>query len=135
MSYGGGAALQEAVYARLIADPALDALVDGAVHDAVPSGTEPDLYVLIGSEQVRDRSDRSGSGAEHRFRVSVISDATGFKAAKQAAAAVSVALEDAPLALDAGRLVGLWFYRAETRRHAQGAGRRIDLTFVARIEG
>ena len=132
MSYAGSAALQEAVYARLIDDPALDALVDGAVHDAVPSGTEPELYVLIGSEQVRDRSDRSGPGAEHRFKVSVISDAAAFLAALNPVA--SLALEDAPLALNEGRLVGLWFYRAETRRHAQGAGRRIDLTFIARIE-
>ena len=43
-------------------------------------------------EEVRDASDRSGDGAEHRLVVSVISDATGFLEAKTVAVAVSEAL-------------------------------------------
>ena len=41
---------------------------------------------------------------------------------------------DAPLLLDRGRLVGLRFLKAQARRLDQGAARRIDLRFVARVE-
>ncbi|SEK72665.1 Protein of unknown function [Roseovarius nanhaiticus] len=131
MSYGGSAALQSAVYGQLMGDPDLSALVGGAIYDAPPAGTLPPLYVTLGPEDVRDRSDATGGGAWHRFTVSVMSDAAGFAAAKAAAAAVSDALSDAELSLDRGHLAGLHFYRARARR--DGALRRIDLTFRARI--
>ncbi|MFA7432296.1 MAG: DUF3168 domain-containing protein [Gemmobacter sp.] len=132
MSYGAAAALQAAVYQRLMASEALGALVGAAVYDAVPPPEAPGTFVLIGPEEARDASDRSGGGAEHRFVVSVVSDAAGFRAAKAAAAAVSDALVGAELLLLRGRLVGLWFQRAAARR--VGGGRRIDLTFRARVE-
>lgn len=134
MSYAVAPALQAAVYDRLMQDSALQALVGGAIHDAPPPGTPPGTFVLIGPEEVRDRSDRSGGGAEHRLTLSVISDAAGFQLAKSVAAAVSDALIDAPLTLSRGRLVGLWFQRAQARRTEQGQGRRIDLIFHARVE-
>jgi hypothetical protein len=90
--------------------------------------------VLIGPEVVTDQSDKSGAGAEHRFDISVISDATGFLSAKIIAAAVSDALLDANLALGSGTLVSLRFQRAVARRIDQGDVRRIDLSFRARIE-
>lgn len=131
MSYGGSAALQAAVYGRLIGDADLSALVGGAIYDAPPAGTLPALYVTLGPEDVRDRSDATSGGAWHRFTVSVISDAAGFAAAKEAAAAVSDALTDAELSLDRGHLTGLHFNRARARR--DGALRRIDLSFRARL--
>jgi hypothetical protein len=134
MSYGVAAALQQAVYQHLVQDATLMALVGGAIHDAVPPGTAPGTFVLLGPEEVRDLSDVSGGGAEHSFTVSVISDAAGFQAAKTAAAAVSDALVDAPLVLARGRLVGLGFLRAVARRADPGNRRRIDLIFRARIE-
>lgn len=91
-------------------------------------------FVLIGSEEVRDLSDASGSGAEHRFTVSVISEAAGFNAAKDMAVAISDALNTAALELSRGRLVGLWFQRATARRRDDGRVRRIDMTFRARVE-
>lgn len=129
MSYGAAAALQAAVFQRLVA------LLPGvAVHDALPPGAGSGTFVLLGPEEVLDASDGTGRGAEHRFVVSVISDATGFLAAKEVAVAVSDALVDAPLMLDRGRLVGLRFLKAQARRLDQGAARRIDLRFVARVE-
>lgn len=129
MSYGVAAALQAAVFQRLVG------LLPGvAVHDALPPGAGSGTFVLLGPEEVLDASDGTGRGAEHRFVVSVISDATGFLAAKEVAVAVSDALVDAPLALDRGRLVGLRFLKAQARRLDQGAARRIDLRFVARVE-
>ena len=133
MSYGAAAALQAAVYQRLAGDGALAALVGDAIYDAAPAGALPALYVSLGPEDVRDRSDKTGAGAQHRFTVSVISDAAGFHAAKQAAAAVSDALTGAGLTLARGRLVGLYFDRARARRSGPGT-RRIDLRFHARVD-
>lgn len=132
MSYGMAAALQAALFARL---SHVDALADWPVLDAPPRGKGEASFVLIGPEDVIDRSDKTGSGAEHRFTVSVISDAAGFQAAKAAAVAISDALGEGVLALDRGRMVGLWFQRAVARRLDEGRQRRIDLTFRARLEG
>ncbi|MEY2956808.1 MAG: hypothetical protein RL123_1536 [Pseudomonadota bacterium] len=133
MSYRAAAALQQAVYARLRGDGALGALVGEAIYDAVPPGATPELYVVLGPEVALDASDASGPGAEHRLTVSVVST-TGFAPAKAAAAAVSEALEGAEMVLGRGRLVGIWFRRADARRREQGTMRRIDLSFRARVE-
>lgn len=131
MSYAGAAALQAAVFQRLSDCPALSGL---AVFDAQPVGGASGTFVLIGPEEVRDASDRTGAGAEHRVTVSVISDAAGFLAAKTAAVAVSDALAEAEMELSRGRLVRMQFQRAVARRLEDGDVRRIDLTFRARIE-
>ncbi|MCU9838096.1 DUF3168 domain-containing protein [Ruegeria sp. WL0004] len=135
MSYGMAAALQAAVYQHLLADPGVAALVGTDIYDALPAGTVPPTYVLLGPEEARDASDRESGGAEHRFTVSVMSEAAGFAGTKAVAAAVSDALENAALALARGRLVGLWFERASARRTGTGgAVRQIDLRFRARVE-
>lgn len=134
MSYGVSAALQGAVFQHLSADPDLAALVGTAIYDALPSGTLPSLYVSLGPETVRDMSDKTGSGAEHEFIVSVVTDAAGFQAAKSVAAAINDALVDADLMLTRGRLVALNFYRATAKREGTGLVRRIDLKFRARVE-
>ncbi len=134
MSYGMAAALQAAIWQHLSNDPGLAALVGGAIHDAAPQGAVPDLYVVLGPEEARERGDATAPGAEHRVTVTVVSAGAGFLAAKQAAGAVSDALESAALVLDRGRLVSLNFLRARARRSADGQRRRIDLTFRARVD-
>ncbi|MCV2864630.1 DUF3168 domain-containing protein [Defluviimonas sp. WL0075] len=134
MSYAMAAALQTAVYARLAGDGALGALVPGAIYDAAPPGTAAGTYISLGPEDARDASDQVGRGAFHEFVVSVVTDAAGFQTAKLVAAAVSDALDGAPLVLSRGRLVGLWFLRARARRVEEADVRRIDLTFRARVE-
>jgi Protein of unknown function (DUF3168) len=131
MSFAGSAALQSAVYQRLSAATALASV---PIHDALPPGTGTGTFVLIGPEEVRDASDKSGAGAEHRFVVSVISDGSGFLAAKQVAVDVSDALVGATLVLSRGRLVHLVFQRATVRRIDEGEIRRVDLVFLARLE-
>lgn len=131
MSYQAAAALQAAVFARLSGFPALAGV---SIVDAMPPGTAPGSFVLIGPEQVVDQSDKTGGGAEHRFEVAVISDASGFVSAKTLAGAVSEALVDAGLTLTTGSLVSIGFLRATARRLDGGALRRIDMTFRARIE-
>lgn len=131
MSYAMSAPLQAAVYQHIAADGAVQALVGSDVFDAAPAGTLPSLYVLMGGEKVREAG--QDDAAWHDFNVSVITDGPGFHAAKEVAGAVSDALVDAPLTLSRGRLVGLWFRKADAKR-VSGGLRRIDMTFRARVE-
>lgn len=135
MSYLNGAEVQAAIHARLIADAGVSAAVGDAVFDEMPEGAAAGTYVALGEEQVRDRSDASGPGAEHRLTVAVVSDAPGFALAKAAAAAVVAALADTPLEIGTARTVGLWFDRARAYRLRNGQGRRIDLRFRLRVDG
>ena len=131
MSYGVAAALQAAIYGRLTAFAALTGV---PVYDAVPSGGGTGTFVLIGPEDVADQSDKTGGGAEHRLMISVISDASGFLAAKNVGVAVSDALVDASLTLTRGVLISLLFVKATARRIDEGDTRRIDMTFRARVQ-
>ena len=135
MSYTSAAALQTALFSHLRADAELAALVGDAIHDAPPPGSPAGTHVVLGPEEVRDRSDSSGPGAEHAVIVSLLSDATGFLAAKTAAARVCDLIAGAELTRGQGRLVGLWFERATARRLDGGRIQRIDLRFRARVEG
>jgi len=130
MSYGAAPALQQAVFQRLTGFPALAAV---AIYDAVPPSATG-TFVLIGPEEARDQSDKSGAGAEHQLVISVITDATGFLSIKTTASDISDALIDAPLMLARGTLVNLMFLRASARRIEEGEIRRIDLTFRARVQ-
>jgi hypothetical protein len=85
----------------------------------------------LGPEKVRDISDQLVSAAEHEFIVSVVTDHTGFSAAKAAAGAVCDALAGAQMTLSRGTLTALNFHRAEAAR--SGDQRRIDLKFKARV--
>jgi hypothetical protein len=134
MSYAASAALQTAVFEALQADAALAGLIGTALYDAVPEGTLPPLYALLGDEEVRDASDGSGGGAAHRFTVSVVTTQPGFQAAKAAAGRICALLQDMVPVLPAGRVVSLRFERARARRIDKLSGRRIDLRFRARIE-
>lgn len=129
MSYAAAAALQAAIWQHLSG-----ALAGVSVVDALPRGTGKGTFVLVGPEEAEDASDGTGSGAEHRLTLSVISDAAGFQEAKQVAVAVQDALGGASLTLARGRLVSIRFLRAVARRLDQGAARRIDMVFRARTE-
>ncbi|WHZ36941.1 DUF3168 domain-containing protein [Sagittula sp. MA-2] len=133
MTYALAGALQAAVYAQLQSYAPLTAIVGDAVHDKMPSGALPPIYVAFGPERVEEAGDQTGAGAWHQFEVSVVTENAGFLSAKEAAAAVSDALHDADLTLGRGRLVGLWFHKARASLAGEGR-RRIDLTFRARVE-
>ncbi|MBK5928522.1 DUF3168 domain-containing protein [Rhodobaculum claviforme] len=135
MSYATAAALQAAVYARLASDPVVTQQVGGAIHDAVPAGTPPGTFVVVGQGETVDRSCVTTPAAEHRLRISVISNAAGFQRAKEAAAAVSDAMLADPVpVLPRGRVVGVWFARAEAGRVRGTGARRIELTFRVLVE-
>lgn len=128
MSAVASLALQTAVHDRL------SGALTVPVLDALPSGTAPETYVLIGPEEIRDASDISGAGAEHRFSVSVVSRTSGFAEAKAVAASVSQSLLSGGIVLGEARLVAVWFHAARAVRLENGALRRVDLTFRARVE-
>ena len=134
MSYGMAEVLQVAIYQHLQNDASLTSLIASAIYDEVPAGTLPETYVSLGAETVLDRSDKTGSGAEHRLTISVVSEAAGFAQSKAVAVAVSDALDDADLVLTRGRLVFLNFDRAAAKRVGSANTRRIDLRFRARVE-
>lgn len=137
MSYVAGVALQAAVYQHLQADVQLTDLVGDAIYDAMPVEPPSGVYVSLGPDDARDAGDMTARGSRHDFIVSVLSgtdESTGFGAVKQAAAAVSAALESGDLVLSDGHLAGLWFLRARALRVKNGAARRVDLTFRARID-
>lgn len=133
MSYAMSAALQEAVFTALTGNAALAALVGTAIYDAPPSGSLPVTYVALGPEEVRDRSDVTGAGAEHDLTVSVISSEAGFRTAKRSAAAISDVLNGAGLTMSRGTLVSLVFLKARAVRADKAGLRRIDLIFRARV--
>ncbi|EKE43650.1 hypothetical protein OCGS_2382 [Oceaniovalibus guishaninsula JLT2003] len=133
MTYAMAAPLQAAVFQALRADPAVAALTGGAIHDAVPPGPVPGLYVTLGDEDVRERGCKDAGGARHDFTLRVVSDAAGFRQAKQAAAAICDALLAGLPPLPRGRIAGLWFVRARARRIGGGAAREIELRFRAQV--
>ncbi len=133
MSFAGSAALQRAVYQALFHDQAMIDAVGADIYDAIPSGNLPSLYVVLGTEAVKDSSDQTGNGAIHDFVVSIITQASGFSVAKEVGALVCDVLIDAPLILDRGTLVALGFVKAAAARIGTGDRRQINLTFRARI--
>jgi hypothetical protein len=129
-------ALQSAVYARLAGDPALGALIGGAVYDAPPepAGAAALAHVTLGEERVRPFDTKTSRGARHEFAVTVHSGADGFATAKTVAAAVCDALVEAPLALGTGHLVSITFVRAAAERGPAPEKRRVSLLFRAVID-
>ncbi len=133
MSFAISGPLQAAIFGALTGDAALAALVGSDIYDAVPSGSLPTTYVRLGSESATDASDISGSGAVHRFTVSVITTDPGFAGAKDVAGAVSDALHNAALTLSRGQLISLQFEQARASRTEAGTTRQIDMRFRARV--
>ena len=135
MSYAFGSGLQARVYARLAGDAALAGLVGGAIYDGPPALTPAETdYVTLGEESVRDFGTKTSDGATHDFSVTAYSGRDGFDGVKRVAAAICAALVDAPLTLDAGRLVALRFLRASAERGRAPVKRRVVLRFRAVVD-
>lgn len=135
MSFAFSAGLQASVYARLAGDAALAALVSGAIYDGPPPGTAGGAdFITLGEETVRDNGTKTSDGAVHDFTVTVYSAREGFDAAKRIASSVCAALVDAPLVLEAGRLVALRFLRAGAERGRAPERRKVTLRFRAVVD-
>jgi hypothetical protein len=134
MSYAMSAALQRVVYQALTQSVALQAVVGTAIFDAPPTGSLPSIYVSLGPESAIAQSDVTARGARHDFVISVVTDAAGFQAAKDAAGIVSDILAQPLAPLDRGQLVNLSFHKARALRDEAAQLRRIDLIFRARLD-
>lgn len=128
-------ALQKAVVARLSADAAILAIAGpGRVLDR---RAERKLLpcLVIGDWRIDDWSTGTEAGAEHRFEIEIWSDDNGRRQAVDLALAAGVALHDAALTLDAGRLVNLRLERTRTRREPRSGLHTARLEFRAVVEG
>ncbi|GIX13154.1 MAG: hypothetical protein KatS3mg118_1113 [Paracoccaceae bacterium] len=138
MTYALSWPLQQAVYAALIADPAVSVLSGGRIHDAPPHAatqTEPGaIYVTLGEETVRPFESADHRGGAHDFAVTVHSGASGFGLAKELAGAICDALIDRPLPMSRGHLVALRFLGGQAQRGRPADRRRITLRFRALVE-
>ncbi|RMF37088.1 MAG: DUF3168 domain-containing protein [Alphaproteobacteria bacterium] len=138
MTYALSWPLQEAVFARLSADPTLSGLVGGRIYDAAPHAVQAsdplEDYVTLGEEVARAFDTATDHGASFDFAVAVHSGRQGYARAKAIAGAICDALIDAPLSLSRGKLIGLRFLQAQAQRGRPPVRRRIVLRFRAVIE-
>ena len=129
-----GWALQRSVYAALIGDTNLTALLGGAyVYDHVPRGIGFP-YITIGQITERDWSSDDQEAHEHMLILHVWSQAPGRKEAQAIMAAVRTRLHDQTLVLSGYRLVNMRHEFSETRRETVGETLRGLLRFRAVTE-
>jgi len=127
---GAAWALQQAIYAALMANGAVTVLCGGRVFDALPR--DPRFpYVVIGEADERD----AGAGAsEHRLALHLWSRGGGAREIKQLAAVVRAALDGAALTLSGHVLVSLTYLSADYTRQSDGETTRGTLRFRALTE-
>jgi hypothetical protein len=112
-------ALQGAVFARLLADAALPALIGTPprVYDQTP---DDPIYPFVQMGQVTTRpwGGLCAEGIEHVFTLTCVSRFGGAEEAKAVMAAVRVSLDDAALTLTDNTLVNLRFIYGDVFRAA-----------------
>jgi hypothetical protein len=127
-------ALQEAVYAALIADGDLEDFLGGPkVFDGAPRNAAAP-YVHLGEITARDWSTATEAGVEIVFSVVAWSRQPGRSEALAIAERVRELLHEAALVLDGWRLVTLRHLVTETERVAKPEGRRAVVRFRATVE-
>lgn len=102
-------ALRAAILARCRADPALAALMGGAVRlsDEPPRGAEP-VYAVFGKAEARDASTDLSPGHEHDLEIRVWGKPGSARTALDAAERIAALLHEATDLAPAGhRLVNL----------------------------
>lgn len=112
-------ALQKAVFAALVADAGVGALIGDRIFDAAPRNAAFP-YVTFGDVRVADWSTGSGEGAEHRLVLHVWSRERGKAECFAAIEAIRAALHEAALDLDGHVLVNLRFEAADVGQDRDG---------------
>ena len=112
--------LQKAIFAALIADAPLLALLGGArVYDDVPRGAVLP-YVSFGPSTTRDWSTGTETGSEHAVTLRVWSKAGGEKQVHLVLEAIRTALHDTSLVLAGHRLISLRHELSDAARGSDG---------------
>ena len=115
-----GWALQKALFAHLVADSSLTALLGGAkIYDDVPRDAEFP-YVTFGASVVRDWSTGSDEGFEHVVTLHAWSRANGRRESHEIVGALRSSLHDQTLSIDGHRLINLRHQMSEARREDDG---------------
>lgn len=126
-------ALQKAVFAMLVGDAGVGALVGDRIHDVAPrNAVFP--YVAFGDLRTDDWSTGSSSGAEHRLTLHAWSRHRGKAEALAILDAIVFALDEAPLDLDGHHLVNLQFEASIVAAEADGVTWRGTARFRAVTE-
>jgi hypothetical protein len=113
-------ALRAAIHDALVAHAPLTAVLGGPkVYDVPPRGIAFP-YVTMGEARSADFSTSTEPGEEHRLTLHAWSRQGGHREAHLVVAALTQALDDAPLTLDGHALVNLRFSLADVRREADG---------------
>ena len=126
--------LQKAIYAALVADATLEALLGGTyIYDDVPRGASFPYVTFAGSTH-RDWSTGTETASEHFVTLNAWSKQGGEKQAHLVVEAIRAALHDAALSLDGFRLVNLRHDMSDTGRQAGGETYVGTVRFRAVIE-
>ncbi len=126
-------ALQTAVYAALVADAGVGALIGDRIYDGAPR-TAVFPYVTIGRTTVADWSTGTEDGSEHRLILDIWSRQQGKSECAAIAGTIRAVLHDAALALAGHALVALRFVSAEIARDPDGITMHGVLRFRAVTE-
>lgn len=132
---GAVLALRRALHARLVADPALLALLGGPrVHDEPPRAASGP-YVVFGPVEARDWSSDGGRACEQELELVAWAARPGDTAAVLAVAArLGEILHEAELTLDGSHLVNLRQTGLSVRRDARTALSRVTVRLRAVTE-
>lgn len=121
--------LLSAVAAALRADPALKT-ADLPIHLLSPPPGARAPYAVVGPDFASDWSHKTGDGREHRFRVTLWSEARAVPGALLER--VEAAVTALPSALDGHRLVSLRLIRSIGTQPADGGPAEHMIEFRAR---
>lgn len=128
--------LQGAIVARLKADGAVMALVNG-VYDQPPDtafAAPKESYVTIGEAQFLRDDATCVSGGEVYLTLHAWSRKVGYPVAKQIANAVMESLHLAPLTLATNRLISIMHRQTRVFRDPDGLTSHAVIDFVANVE-
>jgi len=128
-------ALQQAVFATLSADSAVQAMLGDPprIYDAVPrDAVFP--YAVIGDGGESDWSTATEPGSEHMLTVHVWSRAPGHKESKEIAEAIRAALDGASLTITGQTLIDIRYLDTDYARASDGETYRASLRFRAVLE-
>lgn len=126
-------ALQQAVFAALSANAAVQSAVASRIFDAVPE-TAALPYIVLGEASEKNNATASEAGSAHTLSLHIWSRSGGTREIKQIAGVVRACLDHAALTLSGHTLIDIRFASADYSRQSDGKTFRAVLRFAASTE-